>query len=183
MILRILFFFFSLLFLVYLVLPGPSKITDFAELPDSTKSQLDGDTVQIPNVAGYFSNNYRKFVTQFYLNDYLHLLLIPIVPIRLNHPPEYAFRVIKQYTESTYLEEFVYPLRDSLYVNGFEPINPDGSQRYPGARILGHGGKEYYTKTTLRFYPSAVVVRILVWIGIEAAVVFLWRQYEEFFYG
>lgn len=174
MILKKVFFIVSFTFLIYLLLPGPARISDFIPLQNSVKSQLDGDTVQVPNVVGYFSNNYRDLVIPFYVRDYKSLTWIPFPPIRLNYPPEYAFNAIKQYTESTYLEEYVYPLRDSLYVNGFEPINADGSQRYQGARILGHRGREFNTKVTLRFYPSPIWARVMVWLGIESSVVFLW---------
>ena len=45
-----------LLGLVYLLVPGPSKIEDFPPLPTSTKSALEGDTIQNPNIAAYYSN-------------------------------------------------------------------------------------------------------------------------------
>ena len=48
----------SLLLLIYMLLPGADSITDFPALPDSIKSNLEGDTIQVPNVSAYFSNNY-----------------------------------------------------------------------------------------------------------------------------
>ena len=89
---------FSLLFLVYLIMPGPKQISDFKSLPSSDKSTLEGDTIQIPNVSAYFSNNYRNFVTSFYLENYLNKTWLPFPPLRLNHPPEYAWKVIKKHT-------------------------------------------------------------------------------------
>ncbi len=158
-----------------MIAPGPNKISDFKPLPNSAKSTLAGDTIQISNVIAYFSDNYRNFVTQFFRQNYKSLTWLPFPPLRLNHPPEYSWNVIKKHTDSTYLEEYVYPLRDSLYVNGFEPFNEDGSPRFWGSTKLNEGKDLWYTKTTLRFFPSSLAIRLLVWLGISASVVFLYK--------
>lgn len=163
----------SLLLLLYLIWPYPSGIDKFTPLPNVMKSSLEGDTIQVPNVAGYFSNNYRSFVVPFYLADYQRVTKLPFPPLRLNHPPEFAFVAIKDQTQSTYLEELVYPLKGSLYVNGFEPFLEDGQPRYWGAKKLDHGGQEFDTKTTLRFYPSPLWVRLLIWFGLNIAVLLM----------
>ena len=122
-----LYIIFSLLLLIYMLWPGPSKIADFKGLPNSDKSKLAGDNIeQVPNVAGYFSNNFRSFIVPFYSNIYQSLSYFPFPPISLNHPPEYSWQVIKKHTDSTFIEELVYPLKGSLYVNGFEPISHYG---------------------------------------------------------
>ena len=153
--------------------PGPSRISDFKSLPTSDKSQLEGDTIQIPNVVAYFSNNFREFVVPFYLKNYQNLTYLPFPPLRLNRPPEYSWTAIKKHTDSTYLEELVYPLRDSLYVNGFEPFYSDGSPKFWGSTIFDVKGHSWLTKTTLRFYPSDALVRILVWLGIITSIYLL----------
>lgn len=155
--------------------PGPSNISDFKALPNSDKSTLEGDTIQIPNVAGYFSDNYRKYVLAYYLKDYQQNSRLIFPPLRLNHPPEFSWNVIKKHTDSTYLEELVYPLRDSLYVNGFEPFYEDGSPKFWGSVKLNEGKDLWFTKTTLRFYPSKIVVRVLVWLGIISSIYFIHR--------
>jgi hypothetical protein len=166
---------FSILLLVYMLWPGPSQISDFPALSDSTKSTLEGDTIQIPNVAGYFSNNYREFSTDYYKDNYRELSYLPISPIKLNHPPEYAWKVIKVNTDSTYLEEFVYPLRDSLYINGFEPFYEDGSPKFWGAIPFDINSKNYFTKVTLRFYQSELLTRFIVWFGIIVSIFLLFK--------
>src|SRR5688572_26761127 len=108
-----LYLIFCLLLLIYMVVPGPKKITDFKSLPSSDRSTLAGDTVQIPNVTAYFSDNFRDFVTSFYFNNYKELTMLPFPPMKLNHPPEFSWNIIKRHTDATYLEEYVYPLRDS----------------------------------------------------------------------
>ncbi len=160
------FIIFSGLLLVYMIWPGSSKISDFKPLPSSAKSTLEGDTIQIPNVVAYFSGSFRDFVVPFYLKNYQQITHLPFPPLRLNHPPEYSWDVIKKQTETTYLEELVYPLRDSLYVNGFEIFRPDGTPIFYSIPKLEEAGKEWPAKHTLRFYASNIGVRIIVWVGI-----------------
>lgn len=159
----------SIVLLIYMVWPGPSGISQFNALPHSAKSTLEGDTIQIPNVAGYFSNNFRDFVTDFYRKNFQRLSEFPFPPLRLNHPPEYSWIAIKKHTDSTYLEEFIYPLRDSIYVNGYEPFYSDGKPKFWGSIKFDNEGGDWYTKTTLRFYPSNLTIRVLVWAGITAS--------------
>ena len=154
--------------------PGPSKISNFKALPSSNKSTLAGDNIaQVSNVAGYFSENYREFVVPFYSSVYQEQTKLPFPPLRLNHPPEYSWTVIKKHTDSTYIEELIYPLRDSLYVNGFEPFYPDGNPKFWGSSKFDIDGQSFYTKTTLRFYPSKTATRILVWFGVVASIYLL----------
>lgn len=165
------FLIFSGLFLIYMVWPGPSKISDIRPLPSSDKSTLAGDNItQVPNVAGYFSNNYREFVVPFYIKDYWQKSLLPFPPLRLNHPPEYSWTVIKKHTDSTYLEELIYPLKNSLYVNGFEPFYSDKTPKFWGSARFEVEGQSWFTKTTLRFYPSNLLVSIVVWLGIVISI-------------
>ena len=178
---KIAFIIVSILLLVYLLLPGSDSITDFPALPDSIKSSLEGDTIQVPNVSAYFSNNYRDFVIPYYDQSYKGDTGVPFGPLRLNYPPEFAFTAIKDQTQSTYLEEFVYPLKDSLFINGLEPVEKDGSPRYVGGGRFEIDGKLVDTKVTLRFYPSTVPVRIAVWFGINLSAVALFVMSKRIF--
>ncbi len=161
----------SLIFLVYLVMPGPSSIADFPALPDSTKSSLEGDTIQIPDVAGYFSNNYRDFVIPFYSQHYQNKTKFLFKPMRLNYPPEDAYTKIKDQTPSTYLEELTYPFRDSLYINGLEPLDQSGQPRYRGADRIEYDGGRFDTKVTIRYYSSSLASRIILWLGVNLSIV------------
>ncbi len=172
---KYIFYSFCVMFLIYMVWPTPSKISDFEALPSSTKSTLEGDTIQIPNVSAYFSDQFRNFVTAFYLWNYQKDAHFPFPPLKLNHPPEYSWKVIKVNTDSTYLEEYVYPLKNSLYVNGFEPFYEDGSPKFWGSIKFEIGKEAYFTKTTLRFYPSSLIVRLLVWLGIISSIFLLYK--------
>lgn len=129
----------------------------------------------MPNVVAHFSNYYREFVLPFYIERYRQTAWLLIPPLRLNYPPEFAFTAIKDQTQSTYLEELVYPLRDSLFVNGFEPFYQDGRPKYWGAIKFDLEGKILETKATLRFYTSPLWARLVVWVGIVTSVVLLWK--------
>lgn len=177
-ILKFLFLFSSLLFLVYLFWPfEPKSISDFSPLPQSTKSTLSGDTVEVPNVSAYFSDNYRSFVTKYYKNHFQYMTKLPFPPIVLNHPPEYAFDYIKDQTQSTYLEEYVYPWRGRLFVNGLEPFDEKTKlPRYEGAVKFETEGMLYETKVTLRYYPTPLWARMVVWFGVNIVVILLFKN-------
>lgn len=155
--------------------PGPAHITQFPALPSSAKSTLAGDTVQIPEVAAYFSDNYREFVIPFYSKAYQQFTKFPFAPIRLNYPPEFSWTAIKRHTDSTYLEELVYPLRDSLFVNGFEAFYQDDTPKFWGATKFEQEGRMWDTKATLRFYPSSILARLIVWFGIILSVLWIYK--------
>lgn len=156
--------------------PGPGKISDFKPIPSSAKSSLAGDNIaQVSNVAAYFSDNYRKFTVSFYSKVFQDLSHFPLPPLRLNHPPEYSWNVIKKHTDSTYIEELVYPLRDSLYVNGFEPFYPDGNPKFWGSTKFSENEQTFFTKTTIRYFPSQIIVRIIVWGGIISSSFLIFR--------
>jgi hypothetical protein len=160
----------SLVLLIYLIMPGPSSIDDFSALPSSNKSSLEGDTVQVANISAYFSNNFRDSVIPFYSQNYQAKTKFFFPPLRLNYPPEDAYSKIKDQTYSTYLEELTYPLRDSLYINGLEPVEKDGQPRYIGAGHFEVDEELFDTKVTLRYYPSSLSSRIITWVGINLSV-------------
>ncbi len=178
---RTIFLFFSFILLLYLLIPGPSSIKDFPTLPSSVKSNLEGDTIQVPNISAYFSDNYRSFATNFYKNSYENSVLMPLLPIRLNYPPEFAYMAIMDQTRSTYLEEYIYPLRDSLYVNGYEPFYENGKPKFWGSVKADEENGTYFNKTTLRYYPSSYLVRVIVWLGIILSISFIWKVGRRIF--
>lgn len=172
---KIAFIIFGVVLLGYMLAPGVTNIDNFIALPSSLKSSLSGDTVQVSNVSAYYSNNYRSFVTQFYYDSLKSQSWLPFGPIKINHPPEFAYQYIKDQTQSTFLEEYTYPLRDSLFVNGLEPFEEDGRSRYWGATQFSQDGQNFNNKVTLRYYPSSLWARMVVWVGIMVSIYFLWK--------
>ncbi len=172
---KVTFIIFSVLLFIYMMWPQPQQIYQFNPLPSSVKSDLAGDTWQIPNVAAYFSNKYRAFSIKFYQNNFWNLVKLPFPPYRLNYPPEYSFIAIKKHTDTTYLEELVYPLKESLYVNGFEPFYENGQPKYWGAPRFNVEGKTWDTKVTLRLYSSTFYIRLIVFLGIISSIFLLFK--------
>lgn len=162
--------------------PGSKGISDYKPLPDSAKSTLSGDTIQFPNVSAYFSNNFREFVIPFYYKNYQGASHMLFPPLKINHPPEYAWTAINVNVDSTFIEEFTYPLRDSLYVNGFETNRPDGSLVFVGAPALIEADKTWYSKVTLRYYPSNILVRLIVWLGISISIASIFKLGKRIIY-
>lgn len=157
-----------LLGLTYILWPGPEHISDFPPLPGSFKSDEPGDTYQNPNNAAYFSNLRRGEVTRFYGDkfSYLNIFGIKIPALNFNHPPEEAFTYIRDQQPSTYLEQFSYPLRDSLFVNGFEPFDLNGKPYREGATTIFVNDSFYESKTTLRYYGSPIPARVMIYLLI-----------------
>lgn len=172
---RVLLATFFLIGLLYVALPGPSSIKDFSPLPDSAKSDLDGDTWQNPNLVAYFSQYDRNFITRFYKGVFQDLYIWGILPpISLNHAPEMAYNYLRDQQESTFLEEYTYPLRESFFVNGYEPFVENeifGREHFPLRDRIIYNDKKgveglYASKTTIRFYPTKSLYRSLIYIGI-----------------
>jgi hypothetical protein len=169
------YWFIGLLVLTYLLLPPPAEPPP---LPESTKSNLPGDTVEIPHLYAYYTNLSRQEVLDFYQKHYSRsrLLGIPLPSFRLNHPPEYTWVVIRDTVLSSYLEEIVHPFRESFYINGHEPANDPfvkSDQRRP---TLIYEGKEYKAKITVLPVYSHPLLRIILFIGIIIVLIFLKRE-------
>lgn len=172
---RFLSFLVFLLALAYLLLPPPAEPPP---LPNSTKSNLPIDTVEIPHLYAYFTNLSREEVMAFYQEHYSRsrFLNFPLPGLRLNHPPEYCWVVIRDTVHSSYLEEIVHPFRDSFYINGFESANDPfvaPSQRRPTSI---YEGEEYKTKVTVLPVYSNPLIRIFLLLAVIVVFVFLKRE-------
>lgn len=164
---------FFLIGLVYLVWPGPRSVKDFSPLPESLKSNEPGDTIQVENVSAYFSNHRRQFATAFYRNGLKDLTFKILPPIRLNYPPEMSYTFIRDQQLTTFLEEFVYPMRESIFVNGYEPFDEKGKAFHRGITNIVVDYVFYDSKTTVKYYPSSVVLRLIAYFGAWAGILAL----------
>ena len=164
--------------LIYLLWPGPASINDFPPIPDSLKSDEPGDTFQTPNIAAYFSQYDRNKITAFYKDYFAGANFFIIPPISLNHQVEEAKQVIRDEQTGTFLEEYVFPLRGSIFVNGYEPAVENRMRNRPsnffGNTILIKGNF-YVSKTTLRYYPVPIIWRLLVYLGIWVSILGIYR--------
>ena len=165
---------------LYLVLPGPSLPPP--DLPLSVKSDQPGDTVQIPHVAAYFTNQKRSEVLSFYTRYFSRssFLGFPLPTYRLNHPPEYAKKVWVETKRSYYLEEVVHPFRESLFVNGYEWKNDvftKPTKREKNKLIFA--GKVWEAKVSLRWFYSPGWARIFVFLLSWIAFYFLIKMWAR----
>lgn len=160
------------IFLAYLLIPAPL----LKDLPSSVKSKDPGDTAQMKNVTAFYTNLSRTEVINFYKSAYTGPILI-----RLNYPPEYAKTIFRNPFQSYYLEEFSLPLKESLYINGYEWEKDVFTK--PENRIafkMIHEGIEYKSKITLKIIPTPVTVRIFVFLIIEISFFALFNLYRQF---
>jgi hypothetical protein len=163
---------FNLLSLAYLLTPLP----EIKDLSNSVKSDEPGDTVQIPNVSGYFTNQSRTQVINFYKANFNGLFRI-----ELNHPPEKAKSIIKDTIQSYYFEEFYLPFKESVYVNGYEWENDvfTKPEKRTANRII-YQGKEYKSKVTIRVFSTTIPERLLAFFTTEIAIILLILIYKQY---
>ena len=159
---RLLFLTFSLLFLAYLSLPNPEFPTP---PPDALQSDEPGDT-ETPLRRAYFTNLTREEVMSHYKNQ-----LMPAY--RLNYPPEEAQTIIRDQTRSTFLEEIVHPLRESVFINGFEPKDPKDA--------IEIAGRDWRQKIIVRYVPSRLWLRLVLGLSTVFVMVVVFKEYLGFF--
>lgn len=165
---KVLFFLITLFFLLLILYVFP-KSPDFPEPPVEFVQSSEPADVETSLRRGYYTNLTRDEVMNYYkkvFNDEFNFY----TP-RLNYPPEEAQSTIRDQTKSTFLEEIVHPLRESLYINGFEPKSEEYAQFYDGIR--------YNQKIIVKYIPSPVWIRLVVLVGSLIATYFLINEYEN----
>lgn len=168
-ILKLGFFIFSGILVFYLLLPNPS----FPEPPpDALQSNEPADTETTLRRA-YFTNFTREEVLVHYKNQLQKsaFLGVPLPTYRLNYPPEEAKTIIRDQTRSTFLEEIVHPLRESVFINGFEPKDAKDT--------IFINDKYWRQKIIVRFIPSSVVIRISVILVSLILATILFRNWMD----
>lgn len=168
-ILKLGFSIFSGILVFYLLLPNPS----FPEPPpDALQSNEPADTETTLRRA-YFTNFTREEVLVHYKNQLQKsaFLGVPLPTYRLNYPPEEAKTIIRDQTRSTFLEEIVHPLRESVFINGFEPKDAKDT--------IFINDKYWRQKIIVRFIPSSVVIRISVILVSLILATILFRNWMD----
>ncbi len=153
--------------IAYLLLPSPS----LPAIPNSFKSDEPGDTWQHPDQPAYYTDLSRNEALTYLQNSFsINLLGLRLPSYRLNYRPEDATQYIREQLLTYYLEEIVYPLRESLFVHGWNPrLSPISAQLFDVQRNrweIIREGKEYQSKVTLKAYYSPIWIRLLIWTGI-----------------
>lgn len=164
------FVLFSVVMLFYIFLPNYNFPTS---PPDSIQSKEPADT-ETPLRRAYFTNYTRQQVLDWYENQMKHsvFLNLPMPTYLLNYPPEDAQTLIRVQTRSTFLEEIVHPVRESVYVNGYEPA-PDDQEN-----AINIDGKHWRQKIIIKSVPSSLLVRLVVFAGMEISIIVLFVAWE-----
>ena len=152
---------FSFIYFIYLLLPN---VTFPVKLDDALQSDEPADTETSLRRA-YFTNYDRSTVLKHYQDKFK--VASYIQSYRLNYPPEEAQTLIRDQTMSTYLEEIVYPFRESLFVNGFEPKTEKDTiiiqdKHWEQKIIVRHVQSKAVTRVTI-----GIFVVILGWLIIK----------------
>ena len=158
---KVLLFLISLFFLAllgYVVLPEPG----FPAPPaDALQSKEPADS-ESPLRRAYFKNFTREEVMSHYKKEFKWGL-------NLNYPPEESRTIIRDQTRSTFLEEIVHPLRESVFINGFEPkVEKDA---------INIEGLSWRQKIIVKLVPSNIFVRIAVVILSYVGSVILIKEW------
>jgi len=118
---------------------------------------------ETPLRRGYYTNATRQEVIEHYQSEFKGY--------RLNYPPEEAQTIIRDQTKSTFLEEIVHPLRESIYINGFEPTDPQYA--------IVIKGTPWRQKVIVRYVRSNLLARLLVVALSGVAAVLLIKQWAK----
>jgi len=149
----------------YLVQPIPNLPT----LENATLSNEEGDTWQNPDQRGYYTNLTRaQVLNQIQTKSQIQVFGWTVPNYRLNYRPEEAHELIRDQLKSNYMEEIVYPLRSSIYVNGWEPKKSPAYANKPAKEIpdISIYGIPYDAKITLKPNDSTLFARLLFWTVI-----------------
>ncbi len=135
-------------------------------MPDSIQSHEPAD-IETPFRRAYFTNYGRQEVVDWYTSEFNKptIFNIKFSSIRLNYGPEEAGTIIRDQTRSTFLEEVAHPLRESIYINGFEPKDPKDE--------IFIENRHWKQKIIVRHVQSSALARLLVFAGLVVSTILI----------
>jgi len=152
-----------ILLLIYIFPASP----EFPQPPVGSVQSNEPADVESPLRRGYYTNLSRDEVISHYVSEFNKGF--NIYTPRLNYPPEEAQAIIRDQTKSTFLEELVHPLRESIYINGFEPKSEEYALFFDNVR--------WNQKIIVKYVPSQTWFRIII-LGLTlAGSLALMREY------
>lgn len=163
--LKILLLFVSVIILIYVIPPSPS----FPTPPTDSEQSTEPADSESPLRRAYFTNLNREEVVNHYRLQFYNKVGMPT--LRLNYPPEESQSIIRDQTKSTYLEELVHPLRESIYINGFEPKSEKDT--------IVINGRKWQQKIIIRYIPSSVIIRLVISCLTIVLSYLLMREYTH----
>lgn len=153
--------------LIYLSLPAPELVP----LPNSLRSTEPGDTWQNPDQSAYYTDLDREQALSHYQSTFaLNFAGYKLPSYLLNYPPEESSTYVREQLLTYYLEEINHPLRESLFVAGWNPrLSPISDYLFDtqfDRWALFVDGQEYQSKVTIKPVYSPVWSRYLIWTSI-----------------
>lgn len=154
----------------YVLLPNPS----FPDSPDNSLQSNEPADVETSLRRGYYTDLSREEVLKYYQNqlEKSAFLNVYLPTYRLNYPPEEAQVIIRDQTKSTFLEEIVHPFRETFYINGYEPREPQN--------IIKVNGKIWRQKIIIRYVSSNTIARLSI---ILISMVLIWNVSSQFVFA
>lgn len=166
---KLIFFAVFLALSGYLLLPTPS----FPQHPPFFLVSHEPADLETPLRRGYYTDTPREEIMNHYKNALCCITVfgfnLKMPTLRLNYPPEEAKVLIRDLTKSTFLEELVHPLRESVFINGFEPKDDKDNITFQG--------KKYRQKVTVRYVPSSPLLRVLIPLIALGALFIILREW------
>ena len=153
---------------IYLILPSPIS----PELDNSVRSDEPGDTWQNPDQKGFYTNLVRKDVLTDLQDKFsINIAGFQIPSFRLNYRTEEVADYVRKQVPSYYLEEIIYPLRESLFVSGWEPKNSPQLAYLDkdDIKLVDYKGTPFFSKVITKPVYSSIWSRLLVWTLIIPA--------------
>jgi hypothetical protein len=154
----------TLIFVSYSLIPNP----EFPDMPrDSVQSKEPADT-ETQLRRAYFTNLTREEIIAHYQKEFNRGTKLPT--LRLNYPPEEAQVIIRDQTRSTFLEELVHLFRESLFINGFEPLTEKDT--------IIIDGVNWRQKVIVKYVPSSIMLRTIAVLLSSLSVFMLIKEYK-----
>ena len=159
----------GILFVTYLILPAPV----FPNPPSDAVQSLEEADTESSLRRAYFTNYTREEVLKHYQNQFVksNVFNIPFVTYRLNYPPEESQILIRDQTRSTFLEEIIHPLRESIFVNGFEPKMAKDD--------IWYKGEHFKQKIIIKYIPGNLFIRLVVALFIVLSIFLLKKEWQK----
>lgn len=135
-----------------------------------------------------YTNNRRSDVTSYYIQEFKQFYCMDFAfynffclfnPLKINHSPTLVASYFDPKQRSTYLEEYFYPLRGSIVVNGYEPYDARGRTFNKFSAPLLYKGKGYASQISIRYYNSSVYARLLIYFLIWLSIYFVVKLFRK----
>lgn len=173
--LTVIFALFCIAGILYLAIPN----YDFpVPPPDAIQSQEPAD-LETPLRQGYFTDYNREEVLAWYGKqfDHTHIfgVTLKLPTLLFNYPPENAGILIRDQTGSTFLQEYVHPFRESIFINGNKPKIYGDNPAY----IVN--GKSRQQKIIIKSISGGVWIREAFFVVTMAMTVVIYQGYARLF--